>query len=345
MRTVEIVATLGPISETPACVDGLVAAGIDVVRLSMSNGSRDRHRATARMVREAAAANGRKVRLLADLQGRKNRLGGFLDGRSHWATGDEVTLTAWPGPLAGDRTWITHPWNPSKVRTGATVLIDDGTIVLTVREVRHGLLRCVVADGGPVTDGRGVTLPGATVFTPGLSERDADDLRFALELGVEEVALSFAETPQDHEAVRALAGDRAMVIGKVESRAALERLDALADAFDGLIVARGDLGQELPFEDVPAAQRRILAACAARGKTGMVATQVLYSMRAHLRPTRAEVADVAHAIQTGATAFMLTGETGYGRHPVHVVDVLRRIIERTEHDGVDVRGQATAAGS
>lgn len=330
-RRTGIVVTLGPSSETQSCIEGLVAAGMDVVRLSMSNGTRERHRNTARLVREAAAEQARQVRLMADLQGRKNRLGGLLGGQAEWAAGDLVTLTAGPGRLSADRTWTTYPWNAAQTHEETTVLIDDGTIVLIVKEARPDELRCVVAQGGQVTDGRGVTMPGATAFPPGLIERDADDLRFALELDVEMVAISFVESVDDYHSIRAIAPDP-VVIGKVESVGAVRQLPSLAAAFDGLMVARGDLGQQLPFEDVPLVQRRTLAECASRSKVSMVATQVLYSMRTQLRPTRAEVADVADAVQSGVGALVLTGETGYGRHPVHVVDALRRIIDRVEGD-------------
>jgi pyruvate kinase len=328
-RRTSIVATLGPISETPECIEGLVRAGMDVVRLSMSNGSRDRHRLTARLVRDIAAAQARPVSLLADLQARKNRLGRFAGGGAQWTTGDRVTLTARPGALASDRTWTTYPWDPERVPADAPVYIDDGTIVLAVEQSRRDELVCVVVDGGAVTDGRGVTMPGATAYPPGLTERDTEDLRFAVDLGVEMVAMSFADCADDYQAIRSLAPDQ-VIIGKVESPTAVRRLPELADAFDGLMVARGDLSQEIPFEDVPLVQRGILGACARRGKIGMVATQVLYSMRTHVRPNPAEVADIGFAVMAGTDALVLTGETGYGRHPVRVVDVLRRIIERAE---------------
>lgn len=331
-RRTLIVATLGPVSETRECIEGLVAAGMDVVRLSMSNGTPERHRAAVRLVRAAAAEQGRQVQIMADLQGRKNRLGKVPDGQVEWASGDRVVLTAAPGPLAPDRTWMTYPWDRSRVGEGTEVLIDDGAVTLTVAEAHPGELRCVVLDGGPVTNGRGLTIPGHITFPPGLSERDADDLRFALGLGVDAIALSFANSPDDYDEVRALAPGP-LVIGKVEHPAAVANLPAIATAFDGLMVARGDLGLEIPYEDVPLVQRDVVGACRSRGKLSIVATQVLYSMRTNTRPTRAEVTDVAYAVMDGAGALMLTGETGYSRDPVHVVDVLRRIIERVERDG------------
>lgn len=331
-RRTAIAATLGPVSETRSCIEGLVAAGMDVVRLSMSNGTRERHRAVVRLVREAAAEQGREVRFLADLQGRKNRLGAFPEGGTEWATGDTVLLTASPGPLAPDRTSLTYSWDPEQIDKGTVVLVDDGAVSLAVTEVSRAELHCEVVEGGPLSNGRGVTIPGLTLFPPGLGERDRADLEFAAGLGVEMVALSFAQSADDCDAVRALAPGR-FVIGKVENSAAVSRLPELVEAFDGLMVARGDLAVELPFEEVPHVQRAVLAGCRRHGRDSMVATQLLHSMRTSLRPTRAEVSDVANAVRDGAGALLLTGETGYGRHPVHVVEVLRRIVERAEQDG------------
>jgi pyruvate kinase len=324
-------ATLGPVSETRSCLEGLVARGMDAVRLSMANGTRERHRATVRLVREIAADQGRHVEFLADLQGRKNRLGQLLGGSAQWAEGDSVVLTARPGALAADRTWMTYGWNPSKIETGVPVLIDDGAVVLTVQEVLPDELRCVVVEGGPVTNGRGATIPGHTSFPSGLSEKDADDLAFATSLGVEMVALSFADSPADYHDVRALAAEP-LIVGKVESPGAVDRLPAMADAFDGLMVARGDLALEIPFEDVPSAQFAVITETTQLGKRSMVATGVLHSLRTNFRPTRAEVADVVTVVRDGAGYLVLTGETGYGRDPVHAVDTLRRIVERAEHD-------------
>jgi pyruvate kinase len=336
-----IVATLGPISETRSCVEGLVAAGMDVVRLSMTNGTRERHLAAVRLVRDVAAEQGRRVEFIADLQGRKNRLGKLRGGHAQWEPGDSVVLTARLGPLAADRTWTTYPWDPDRVPVGTPVFVDDGAVTLAVSDVRPDELRCLVVEGGTVTDGRGVTIPGLTLPS-GLTDRDVEDLRFALSLGVEMVALSFANSTDDYHDVRALA-PAPLIVGKVESPTAVERLSALAEAFDGLMVARGDLGLEIPFEDVPLAQRAAVAECTSRGKLSMVATGVLHSMRTNLRPTRAEVADVVDAVLSGAGGLVLTGETGYGRHPVHVVDVLRRILERIERDGPSAARPAPAA--
>jgi pyruvate kinase len=332
-RRTAIVATLGPSSSSPTCVADLIRAGMDVVRLSMGNATPDRLAATARLVRRVAAEVGRPVRLLADLQARKNRLGSLPGGAELWQVGDVVTLCSAPRPVAARRTWMTHPWTPDSVGAGATVLVDDGAVALSVLDANPDELRCTVTQGGAVTAGRGVTIPGATVVDLGLTERDTSDLAIAVSLEVELVALSFACSASDYHEIRALAPDQ-VIIGKVEHPTALAVLPALAQAFDGLMVARGDLALEIPFEDVPFEQRRTLAECARHGKVSMVATQLLHSMRRNPTPTRAEVSDVATAVLDGAQALVVTGETGYGAHPVRVVEVLHKVIVRAEAAGL-----------
>ncbi|GGO84874.1 pyruvate kinase [Wenjunlia tyrosinilytica] len=327
-RRTAIVATIGSASEKRACIEGLILAGVDIVRLSMCNGTRERHVNTARIVREVSAEHGRKVRLLADLQGRKNRLGALPGGRAEWAVGDTVVLTTRPASSTSHSTWVSHPWPSDGVSPGNKVLIDDGAVLLVVVEAGPEELLCEVIDGGPVTDGRGVTMPNVARCSAGLVERDIDDLHFARRLGVDMVALSFA-SKEDHAELRALAKGLA-IIGKEEHPDAVNEIPAMADAFDGLMVARGDLALEIPFEDVPIVQKRIVAECASRGRLSMVATQLLHSMRHNARPTRAEVSDIANAVLDGADALVLAGETGFGQHPVQVVDVMRRVIERAE---------------
>lgn len=328
-RRTAIVATLGPASQSRSCIEQLMRAGLDVVRLSMSSGSRDWHAATVRQVREVADRLGRRIRILADLQARKNRLGALPGGRADWAAGEVVVLSSTPGKSASHQTWITYPWMPSLVQPGIKVLIDDGAIVLDVVDADAGRLRCVVSQGGVVTSGRGVTVSGASFVPPGLLDRDVSDLSFAQGLGVDMVALSYAASALDFHNIRALARDQ-MIIGKVEHSAALAALPAMATAFDGLMVARGDLAVEIPFEEVPFAQKRVVAECASHGKISMVATQLLHSMRESALPTRAEVSDIANAVLDGADALVVTGETGYGRHPVPVVEVLRKVIIAAE---------------
>ncbi|GAA0682407.1 hypothetical protein GCM10010193_40220 [Kitasatospora atroaurantiaca] len=345
-RRTAIIATLGPVSETRSCLDRLVQAGVDVIRLSMSNGSREQHEASVRNVREIAANVGRPVLVLADLQARKNRLGALPDGRAEWAPGEVVVLSSKPTDVTSHRTWTTYPWLPDRLLPGAEVLIDDGAIVLTITDASATELHCVVVQGGSVTAGRGVSIPGATTVPPGLTDRDADDLLFARALGVDLVALSFACSAADYHEVHSLAPDQ-LVIGKVEHPDALASLPAMAEAFDGLMVARGDLAVEIPFENVPMAQKQIVAECVSKGKSSIVATQLLHSMRQSALPTRAEVSDIANAVLDGASALMVTGETGFGLHPVRVVEVLHRVIVRAERyqdetTGTPVRATETS---
>lgn len=328
-RSTSIVATLGPASDSAATIEALILAGMDIVRLSLSSGTRDWHAETAGTVREIADKLERPVQLMADLQGRKNRLGGLPGGRSVWREGETVVLTAAPDDTGAHRTWMTRPVDPQRVRPGISVLIDDGALVLTVTDVVGSELRCQVRAGGEVTTGRGVTIPGATSHPAGLTARDIDDLGFARTLGVEIVALSFACSPEDYTQLHALAPE-ATIIGKVEHPDAVADLENLAAAFDGLMVARGDLAVEIPFEDVPIVQHTVVEQCRTWGKQALIATQLLHSMRQNSLPTRAEVADIAAAVRCGAAGLVLTGETGFGRHPVLAVKTLRRVITRTE---------------
>ncbi|WP_018348389.1 pyruvate kinase [Longispora albida] len=328
-RGTAIMATLGPISQSRSCIEGMVRAGLDVVRLSLSSGTRDWHAAVARHVREAAAAAGRPVQLLADLQGRKNRLGVLPGGRAQWSDGEVVTLTVSRSEAHSHQTWTLYPWLVDRVPAGGRVLIDDGAIVLDIVDVSPAEVRCVVSQGGLVTSGRGLSMPGSSNVLPGLTDRDVSDLRFAQQLGADIVALSFACSAADYHELRSLAPHQ-LLVGKVEHPQALRELEDMAEAFDGLMVARGDLAVEIPFEDVPFVQKRIVAECARRRKSSIVATQLLHSMRESRMPSRAEVSDVANAVLDGASALLVTGETGYGLHPVRVVEVLRTVIRRAE---------------
>ncbi|WP_328939185.1 pyruvate kinase [Streptomyces tauricus] len=332
-RRTAIIATIGANSVNRDSIDGMIAAGADMFRLSMVSGGRERHTTAVGLVRELAAERGRAVRLLADLQGRKNRIGGLPRTKALWYDGEEVLLTHGEVDAGrGDHHVRSRlPWHADLVRPGTSVLIDDGLIELSVVESQPGKLRCTVVHGGPVSNGRGLTIQGATGIGTGLNDRDVDDLAFARSLGVDAVALSFAASAHDAHDLRAVAGD-AILMGKVEHPGALAVLDELAASFDVLMVARGDLALEIPFEDVPFAQDEIVTACAKAERASVVATQFLHSMREHIRPTRAEVSDIAHAVLRGADALMLSGETGFGKHPVRAVEVMRRVVERAERE-------------
>jgi pyruvate kinase len=338
-RRTAIVATVGATSGNPAGVEGLFRAGVDVFRLSMVSGNHERHANVVRWIRALSAEHGRDVLVMADLQGRKNRLGSLPGDRALWRNGEVVVLTAGRDHTDSHRTWTRYPWRTDVTRPGTRIFVDDGLVELEVTDADASALRCVVLDGGPVSTGRGLTIQGATTIAPGLAERDRDDLAVALRLGADVVALSFANTAADAAELRALAPG-VMTVAKVEHPDALAALPEVIDAFDAVMVARGDLALEVPFQDVPFEQKRIVAACAERATLSIVATQLLFSMREHSRPTRAEVADIANAVLDGADALMLSGETGFGRYPVQAVEVLKRVIQRAEDH---LRGPLTTA--
>ncbi|HVD28368.1 MAG TPA: pyruvate kinase, partial [Mycobacteriales bacterium] len=334
-RRVKIVCTMGPATATPERMRGLVEAGMDVARLNFSHGSRDEHERVYAMVREASDRTGRAVGVLADLQGPKIRLGRFAAGPVRWRAGERVTITTEPMTGNHDRVSTTYARLSDDVRPGDRLLIDDGNLALAVIEVDGPEVRCDVVEGGPVSDGKGLSLPGVAVSVPALSDKDADDLRFALGLRVDLVALSFVRSPADAALVHAVMAERDCrlpVLAKLEKPQAVDALDGVVDAFDGLMVARGDLGVEMPLERVPLVQKRAVQACRERAKPVIVATQMLESMIEHSRPTRAEASDVANAVLDGADALMLSGETSVGRYPVQAVATMARIIDSVESD-------------
>ncbi|MQA25196.1 MAG: pyruvate kinase [Micromonosporaceae bacterium] len=332
-RRAKIVCTLGPATATPERVRGLVEAGMDVARLNFSHGTHDDHRRVYQMVRAAADATGRAVGVLADLQGPKIRLGRFAESPVEWRTGDHVVLTADDVPGTAERVSVTYQALPAEVKRGDRLLVDDGRLSLEVSGVNGPDVRCLVVEGGEVSDHKGLSLPNVAISAPALSEKDADDLRFALGLGVDLVALSFVRSPDDVKAVHAIMaeeGRRTPVLAKVEKPEAVVRLEQIVEAFDGMMVARGDLGVELPLEQVPMVQKRAVQLCRENAKPVIVATQMLDSMIENSRPTRAEASDVANAVLDGADAVMLSGETSVGRYPVLTVRTMARIVASTE---------------
>jgi pyruvate kinase len=285
------------------------------------------------MVRDIAAERGRMVGVLADLQGPKIRLGCFADGPVLWATGDRVVITTDPCPGDHDRVSTTYEGLSNDVRPGDRLLVDDGKIDLRVLEVAGSDIRCEVLDGGPVSDHKGISLPGVAVSVPPLSEKDIEDLKFALELGADMVAMSFVRAPEEVKLAHAImdeVGRRVPVIAKLEKPEAVSDLPAIVEAFDGLMVARGDLGVEMPLEQIPLVQKRAIQLCRQAAKPVIVATQMLDSMISDRRPTRAEVSDVANAVFDGADAVMLSAETSVGAHPAYVVATMARIVEAAE---------------
>ena len=343
-------ATLGPATSSREQICRLVEAGMDVARLNLSHGSHEDHREAYLAVREASDATGRGVGILVDLQGPKIRLGTFAEGPVLLEPGEEFIVTTENVP--GDATMVstTHDGLPNDVHPGDLVLVDDGRIELRVTKVEGPRVHTTVVEGGRVSDNKGFNLPGVPVSVPALSEKDIEDLRWALRTGADMIALSFVRTAADVTAVHDVMkheGIRVPVLAKVEKPQAIDNLQEIVDAFDGIMVARGDLGVELPLEQVPLVQKRAIQLCRQAGKPVIVATQMLDSMITATRPTRAEASDVANAVLDGADALMLSGETSVGHNPPLVVETMSRIIEHVESEALDTLPplQETATGS
>jgi pyruvate kinase len=336
-RRAKIVCTLGPATGTQEQITALVEAGMDVARLNFSHGKHADHEKAYRMVREASDKVGRAVAVLADLQGPKIRLGTFAEGPVMWATGSRVCITVEDVEGTPERVSTTYRDLANDVVVGDRLLIDDGKLALTVVDVQGPDVWCLVLEGGPVSNNKGLSLPGVAVSVPAMSDKDAEDLRFALSLSVDFVALSFVRSPRDVELVREIMRQEDVevpVIAKLEKPEAVENLEAIVEAFDGIMVARGDLGVELPLERVPLVQKRAVQAARERNKPVIVATQMLESMIEASRPTRAEASDVANAVLDGADAVMLSGETSVGKYPIAAVRTMERIIDAVESDGI-----------
>lgn len=316
-------------------VKALVEAGMDVARLNFSHGDHADHQGAYERVRAASDATGRAVGILADLQGPKIRLGRFADGPTVWATGQSIRITVEECTGTHDRVSTTYRQLADDVQPGDRLLVDDGKVAVVVEHVDGPDVVCTVIEGGPVSNNKGLSLPGVNVSVPALSEKDIADLEFALRLGVDLVALSFVRSPADIELVHEVmdrVGRRVPVIAKLEKPEAVDNLEAVVLAFDAIMVARGDLGVELPLEEVPLVQKRAIQMARENAKPVIVATQMLESMIDNSRPTRAEASDVANAVLDGADAVMLSGETSVGHYPLEVVRTMARIICAAEDD-------------
>jgi pyruvate kinase len=313
---------------------------MDVARLNFSHGEHADHEENYKRVRRASDAAGRAVGVLADLQGPKLRLGRFADGgKTVWATGEEVRITVDDCDGTHDRVSTTYKRLAEDAREGDRVLVDDGKVGLVVERVEGNDVVCRVTEGGPVSNNKGLSLPGMNVSAPALSEKDIEDLEFALRLGVDFIALSFVRSPSDIELVHEVmdrVGRRIPVIAKLEKPEAVDNLEAVVLAFDAVMVARGDLGVELPLEQVPLVQKRAIQVARENAKPVIVATQMLESMIESSRPTRAEASDVANAVLDGADAVMLSGETSVGKYPIETVRTMARIVSAVETESTVV---------
>ena len=338
MRRAKIVATFGPALSEYEKTKAAILAGVDVARLNLSHGDYSVHEKSFNNIRSASKEVGKPVGVLVDLQGPKIRVGRFANGSEELNVGDQFTITIEDVPGDSKICSTTYKGLPGDVKAGDPLLIDDGRIALRAVEVDSKQVVCKVEIGGTISNNKGINLPGVAVNVPAMSEKDEQDLRWALKLGADMIALSFVRSAKDvsraHEIMRE-EGRFVPVIAKIEKPQAVAALEEIVDAFDGIMVARGDLGVELPLEQVPLVQKRAVELARRWAKPVLVATQMLESMIENSRPTRAEASDVANAVLDGADALMLSGETSVGKYPVETVQTMARIIESTEENGLE----------
>jgi pyruvate kinase len=333
LRKTKIVCTIGPASETVETLRRLIREGMDIARLNFSHGSHEEHAARIRNIRQAAREEGKPVAILLDTKGPEIRTGDLKVPAIDLAEGDTLILTTEQIPGDRERISVSYPGLVHDVKAGDTILIDDGLIGLKVERVEGTEIICRVENGGTLKSRKGVNIPGAEVHLPSITEKDAADILFGIEQGVDFIAASFVRKAQDVLEIRKILEERGSdipIIAKIENREGIENLDAILDVSDGLMVARGDLGVEIPVEEVPLVQKRIIQKCNRLGKPVITATQMLDSMQRNPRPTRAEASDVANAIFDGTDALMLSGETAAGKYPVEAVRTMARIAVRTE---------------
>ena len=329
---------MGPAVESPEQVKALIDAGMNMARLNLSHGTYEEHQARLDQVRAAAQAAGRPVAILVDLQGPKIRLARFSAGPHELARGDIFTITTDDIEGTKERVGTTYKGLPGDCKIGDRILIDDGKVTVEVIEVKDSDVITKVIEPGAVSNNKGINLPGVAVSVPALSEKDIEDLRWGLRAGADFIALSFVRSAADIKDVHKIMdeeGIRLPVIAKIEKPQAVANIAQIVDAFDGIMVARGDLGVELPIEDVPLVQKICVELARDMAKPVIVATQMLESMITNSRPTRAEATDCANAVLDGADALMLSGETSIGEFPIEAVQTMARIIQKTEEGGLD----------
>jgi pyruvate kinase len=339
MRRAKIVCTMGPAVESPEKVRELIAAGMNMARLNLSHGGYEEHQNRLDQVRAAAKEAGKPVAILVDLQGPKIRLARFKAGPHDLSRGDIFTITTDEVEGTKERVGTTYKGLPGDCKPGDRILIDDGKVTVEVTEVKGNDVITKVIEPGAVSNNKGINLPGVAVSVPALSEKDKEDLRWGLNAGADFIALSFVRSAEDIVDVHAIMdelGIRVPVIAKIEKPQAVANLQGIVDAFDGIMVARGDLGVELPIEEVPLVQKHCIELAREAAKPVIVATQMLDSMITNSRPTRAEATDCANAVLDGADALMLSGETSVGEFAIEAVQTMARIISHTEQGGMDM---------
>ncbi|MGV6813008.1 MAG: pyruvate kinase [Brevirhabdus sp.] len=332
LRNVKIVATLGPASDDYETIRALNDAGADVFRLNMSHGTHEEIRARHAIIRKIEEDRGRPIAILADLQGPKLRVGTFANDAEELLEGQEFRLDLSDTPGDAKRVCLPHKEIFAALEPGATLLVNDGKIRLSVRDCGPDYADCTVEVGGTISNRKGVNVPDVVLPLAALTEKDRKDLEFVSALGVDWLALSFVQRPEDVEEARALVAGRAAVLAKIEKPAAVEAFDSILAVSDGIMVARGDLGVELPVQNLPPIQKRLVRGCRAAAKPVIVATQMLESMIESPVPTRAEVSDVATAIYEGADAVMLSAESAAGQYPIEAVTTMDNVAREVEAD-------------
>jgi pyruvate kinase len=338
MRRAKIVATLGPSTDDLLTVQNLIKAGLNVARLNMSHGDHSDHKKRLDLVRKASANEGKEVAILADLQGPKIRVGVFGSGPVLLVNGQNFTITT--DDISGDKEKVSTTYKdlPGDVKKGDLILVDDGKIRLEVIEVKGNNVLTRVIEGGTISNSKGLNLPGVAVNVPAMSAKDEEDLIWAIDNDCDWIALSFVRNSKDIQDVHRImdkVGKRLPVVAKIEKPQAVENLANILESFDAIMIARGDLGVELPLEKVPLVQKSAIQLARQIGKPVIVATQMLESMISSSRPTRAEASDVANAVLDGADALMLSGETSVGENPIGVVETMARIIEHVEEEALE----------
>ncbi|CAM4440555.1 MAG: pyruvate kinase [Paenibacillus macerans] len=340
MRKTKIVCTIGPSSESLENIKKLIMAGMNVARLNFSHGDFDEHGGRIKTIRQASAELGKSIAILLDTKGPEIRTGKLKEEPIELVQDEFITLTT--EEILGDknRISITYKELPGDVEVGSTILIDDGLIGLTVVDIQGTEIKCRIVNGGTIKSKKGVNVPGVNISLPGITEKDANDIKFGIEQGIDFIAASFVRKASDVLEIRQLLekhnATHIQIISKIENQQGVDNLDEILEVSDGLMVARGDLGVEIPAEDVPLVQKKMIEKCNRVGKPVITATQMLDSMQRNPRPTRAEASDVANAIFDGTDAIMLSGETAAGKYPVESVLTMARIAEKAE-SGLEYR--------
>jgi pyruvate kinase len=347
MRKTKIICTIGPASESEEKLKELMLAGMNVARFNFSHGTHEEQKEKLTSVLKVSNELNMPVATLLDTKGPEIRLRDFENGKAELEAGQTFTLTTEEIMGTGNRASITYKNLKNDVKTGMTILIDDGKIEMTIEKITDTDIVCRVINGGAVSNHKGINVPGAILSMPYISDADYEDIKFCAQMGYDFLAASFARTKEDILQVRKILDEnnsKAKIIAKIENMQGIENLDEILDVSDGIMVARGDMGVEIPLEEVPVIQKDMIKKAVAKGKHVITATQMLESMISNPRPTRAETADVANAIYDGTTAIMLSGESAAGKYPVEAVKTMARIAERAEQD-IDYRSRMKKTGA